>query len=114
MTKRTGNAEATQAGNGASGPLAAALTPWLAAMTATRTHPLEWVHALGIEALSDVFRAEAEALAGRKGTHRAERTHHHWGHTAQQAPEHRLRAERILRAALELPPRGLGPALLRE
>ena len=37
MTKRTGKAEATQAGNGTGGALAEALTPLIAGMTATRT-----------------------------------------------------------------------------
>ena len=63
MTKRTGKTEATQAGNGTGGALAEALTPLIAGMTATRTHLLEWVHALGIGAVHAVFRAEAEALA---------------------------------------------------
>jgi transposase-like protein len=81
MTKRTGNAAATQAGNGTGGALAEALTPLIAGMTTTRTHLLEWVHTLGVEALHAVFAAEAEALAGPKGKHHAERTHHHWGRT---------------------------------
>jgi hypothetical protein len=51
-------------------------------MTATRTHLLEWVHTLGVDALAAVVRVEAEALAGPKGQHQAERTHHHWGRTA--------------------------------
>ena len=79
MTKRTGKAGATQAGNPTT--LAAALTPLVEGLTATRTHLLEWVHMLGFEALQAVFRAEAEALAGPKGQHQAERTHHHWGRT---------------------------------
>lgn len=84
MTKRTGNTGATQAGNGSSGALAQALTPRIAGMTATRTHLLEWVHTVGIDALQAVFTAEAEALAGPKGRHQRERTHHHWGRTATE------------------------------
>jgi putative transposase len=84
MTKRSGKAEATQAGNGTGGALAEALTPLIAGMTATRTHLLDWVHTLGIDALQAVFRAEAEALAGPKGRHQRERTHHHWGRTGTQ------------------------------
>ena len=79
MSKRTGKAGATQAGNPTT--LAGALTPLIAGMMATRTHLLEWVHTLGLEALQAVFRAEAESLAGPKGQHQAERTHHHWGRT---------------------------------
>ncbi len=84
MTKRTGKAEATQAGNGTGGALAEALTPLIAGMTATRTHLLEWVHTVGVGALQAVFTAEAEALAGPKGRHQPERTHHHWGRTATE------------------------------
>jgi putative transposase len=84
MTKRTGNAAATQAGNGTGGGLAEVLMPLIEGMTATRTHLLEWVHTLGVGALHAVFRAEAEALAGPKGRHQRARTHHHWGHTATE------------------------------
>ena len=84
MTRRTGNAAATQVGNGTGGALAEALTPLIAGMTATRTHLLEWVHTLGIGALQAVFTAEAEALAGPKGRHQRARTHHHWGRTATE------------------------------
>jgi transposase-like protein len=51
----------------------------LAGMTATRQHLLAWVHAHGLAALDEVFREEAVAVAGAKGRHQAQRTHHHWG-----------------------------------
>jgi hypothetical protein len=54
MTKRTGNARATQAGNGTGGGLAEALTPLTAGMTATRTHLMEWMHTPGVVALQAV------------------------------------------------------------
>jgi len=82
MTKRTGKGRGTQAGNGAAGGARAeALTPLVAGMTATRTHLLEWVHTLGVDALQAVCTAAAEALAGPKGKHQPERTHYHWGRT---------------------------------
>ena len=84
MTKRTGTGRRTQAGNGAGGALAEALTPLVAGMTATRASLLAWVHAQGVVALREVFAAEAAALAGPKGQHHAERTHHHWGTTATE------------------------------
>jgi putative transposase len=84
MTKRTGNAPATQAGNGTGRGLAEVLRPLIEGMTATRTHLLEWVHTLGVGALHAVFTAEAEALAGPKGKHQVDRTHHHWGRTATE------------------------------
>jgi transposase-like protein len=61
--------------------LGEALTPLISGMTATRASLLEWVQAQGLVALQEVFKAEAEALAGPKGRHAASRTHHHWGHT---------------------------------
>jgi transposase-like protein len=54
----------------------------LAGMTTTRQHLLAWVHAQGLAALDELFRAEAVALAGPKGRHHPERTHHHWGTAA--------------------------------
>jgi transposase-like protein len=51
----------------------------LAGMTATRQHLLAWVHAHGLAALDEVFREEAVAMAGAKGRHQAQRTHHYWG-----------------------------------
>jgi hypothetical protein len=77
MTKRTGKKQGTQAGNGAGAGWADVLAPLLAGMTATRASLLEWVHAHGLVALQAVFKAEAEALAGPKGKHDADRTHHH-------------------------------------
>ena len=81
MTKRTRNGKGTQEGNEPSGTLAAALTPLISGMAATRMHLLDRVQGLGVRALELVFAAEAEALAGPKGKHQAERTHHHWGRT---------------------------------
>jgi len=56
----------------------------LAGMTTTRHHLLAWVHAHGLAALDEVFRAEAVALAGPKGRHQVQRTHHHWGTAATE------------------------------
>src|SRR5262249_3764699 len=81
MTKRTRNGKGTHEGNEPSGTLAAALTPLISGMAATRMHLVDWVQGLGVRALELVFAAEAEALAGPKGKHQAERTHHHWGRT---------------------------------
>ena len=81
MTKKAEKTQGAQGEYGAPGTLGEALTPLIAGMTATRGHLLEWVQAQGLVALQEVFAAEAEALAGPKGQHQAERTHHHWGHT---------------------------------
>jgi transposase-like protein len=54
----------------------------LAGMTAARQTLMAWVHAQGLAVLDAVFREDAEALAGPKGTHQRDRTHHHWGTTS--------------------------------
>src|SRR5713226_4837145 len=79
MTKRTAEAQRTQAENGAGPTLAHLVEPMLAGMTTTRQHLLAWVHAHGLAALDELFCAEAAALVGAKGRHQAQRTHHHWG-----------------------------------
>ena len=42
------------------------------------------VHAHGLAALDELFREEAVALAGPKGHHQAQRSHHHLGTTATE------------------------------
>jgi len=84
MTKRTEKPGGTQGANEARGALAEVLAPLVAGMTATRARLLAWVHAQGVVALRDVCAAEAAGLAGPKGQHHAERTHHHWWTTATQ------------------------------
>ena len=84
MTKRTAEAQRTQAENGAGRALAHLVEPMLAGMTITRHHLLAWVHAHGLAALDELFREEAVALAGPKGRHQVPRTHHHWGTTATE------------------------------
>src|SRR5437016_7176186 len=84
MTKRTERAQRTQAKNGAGAALAHLVEPMLAGMTTTRQHLLAWVHAHGLAALDELFREEAVALAGPKGRHQAQRTHHHWGTAATE------------------------------
>jgi putative transposase len=79
MTKRTAEAQRTQAGNGTGPALAHRVEPMLAGMTTTRQHLVAWVHAHGLAALDELFCEEAMALAGAKGQHEAQRTHHHWG-----------------------------------
>src|SRR6266851_4554924 len=84
MTKRTAKAQRTQAESGAGPELAHLVEPMLAGMTITRHHLLAWVHAHGLAALDELFGAEAVALAGPKGRHQAQRTHHHWGTAATE------------------------------
>src|SRR6266498_2251369 len=84
MTKRTARGQRRQAENGAGPGLAPLVEPMLAGMTTTRQHLLAWVHAQGLAALDELFREEAVALAGPKGRHQSERTHHHWGTAATE------------------------------
>jgi len=84
VTKRTARAPRTQAKNGAGVAPGHLVGPMLAGMTTTRQHLLAWVHAHGLAALDEVFREEAVALAGPKGRHHQERTHHHWGTAATE------------------------------
>ncbi len=62
------------------------LLSMVAGMAATKTDLLEWVQEIGLEALADVFEADVEVVAGPKGNHRADRTHHRWGTTATELP----------------------------
>jgi IstB-like ATP binding protein len=84
MTKRTARAQRTQAKNGAGPAPGHLVEPMLAGMTTTRQHLLAWIHAHGLAALDELFREEAVALAGPKGRHQAQRTHHHWGTAATE------------------------------
>jgi putative transposase len=84
MTKRAESAQRTQGENEAGPALARLVEPMVAGMTRTRHHLLAWVHAQGLAALDELFREEAVALAGPKGRHQAQRTHHHWGTTATE------------------------------
>ena len=84
MKKRTERHERTQAENGAGAELGHLVEPMLMGMATTRHDLLAWVHAHGLAALDEVFRAEAVALAGPKGRHQTSRTHHHWGTAATE------------------------------
>jgi transposase-like protein len=55
------------------------LAPLVMGAVETKRCLLGWVQARGLEALDEVFREEAAELAGPKGKHRKDRTHHHWG-----------------------------------
>ena len=55
MTKRTAEAQRTQAENGAGPALAHLVEPMLAGMTTTRQDLLAWVHAHGLAALDELF-----------------------------------------------------------
>ena len=84
MIKRTERDQRTQEEKGPSVDLGALVGPMLTGMATTRHDLLAWVHAHGLAALDELFGAEAVALAGPKGRHQPQRTHHHWGTAATE------------------------------
>ena len=58
------------------------LMPMVAGIASTKAELTSWVHAQGLAALNLLLLGEAEALAGKKGRHREDRTHYHWGRTS--------------------------------
>ena len=84
MIKRTERDQRTQEEKGPGVDLGALVGPMLTGMATTRHDLLAWVHAHGLAALDELFGAEAVALAGPKGRHQPQRTHHHWGTAATE------------------------------
>jgi putative transposase len=58
----------------------------VAGMSAAKQDLMEWVQDLGLAALQEVFEADATRIAGTKGEHRTDRTHHRWGTTGTELP----------------------------
>ena len=84
MIKRTERDQRTQEEKGTGVELGDLVGPMLTGMATTRHDLLAWVHAHGLAALDEMFGAEAVALAGPKGRHQPQRTHHHWGTVATE------------------------------
>jgi transposase-like protein len=55
------------------------MLPLLLAMDATKKGLLSFVQQMGMVVLSELLVTEAAAIAGPKGKHVQDRTHHHWG-----------------------------------
>lgn len=72
------------------------LLPMVAGMAAAKQNLMEWVKEVGLEALKVLFEADATLIAGPKGKHRPERSHHRWGSTPTELPfgGRRIRVER--------------------
>lgn len=60
--------------------------PLIVGIEATKKGLMSFVHQMGLLALDELFAMEAAQLAGPKGKHNAERTHHHWGKTNTVLP----------------------------
>jgi len=58
------------------------MLPLLLAMDATKKGLLAFVQQMGMVALSELLTIEAAHIAGSKGRHAEDRTHHHWGSTS--------------------------------
>jgi len=89
MTKRAERQQGKQGQNAAPLPAASlvqVLLPMVTGLVTTRQDLMTWVHQCGLDALDEVFRADAETMAGAKGKHRNGRTHHHWGTTRTELP----------------------------
>ena len=78
------------------GKLRQFLLPMVAGMVTAKQDLMGWMQEVGIEALKEMFTADAEQIAGAKGKHRADRTHHYWGSTVTELPfgGRRIRVER--------------------
>lgn len=55
------------------------LMPLVAGAAETRRGLMEWTHQVGLEALRTLFMEDAVKVAGPKGKHLPNRSHHHWG-----------------------------------
>lgn len=62
------------------------LFPMVVGIAATRDELGAFVHRAGLAALEAILVDDAERIAGPKGRHRAERTHHHWGTARTELP----------------------------
>src|SRR2546428_1646375 len=58
----------------------------VAGVGAAKTDLMKWVQGVGLEALQEMFKADAVAIAGEKGKHQGDRTHNWWGTTKAELP----------------------------
>ena len=83
MKMRTGREARTQGPSGVE-RVRELLLPMVAGIAATKSDLMNWVHEVGLAALGEVLRGEADAIVGPRGKHRTDRTHHHWGHASAE------------------------------
>jgi transposase-like protein len=60
--------------------------PMMLASEAIKKGLLAFVQQIGLLAFRELLRSEAETIAGPKGKHQGQRTHHHWGTAATPLP----------------------------
>jgi transposase-like protein len=86
MRKRAKKSKRMQGGSSHRTQAAQMLLPMVAGMVATRQELEAWVHQQGLKALDELFRVEAEQIAGPKGKHSENRSHNHWGQAEVELP----------------------------
>ena len=88
MKRRAENRQGTQVAGVVPGveKVRQLLLGMVAGMSAAKQDLMQWVQELGLAALQEVFEADALAIAGSKGEHRPDRTHHRWGTTGTELP----------------------------
>jgi putative transposase len=84
MRNKAESIEGKQAG--AITAVAQLLLPMISGIARSKQALLEWVHQVGLAALSEVFEYDAEQLAGARGKHRSPRSHYRWGTTFSELP----------------------------
>ncbi len=84
MKRRTEKGQVEQGPGQLVASLRQVLLPMVEGLATTKASLMAWVHTRGLEALGELFQAEAEELAGPKGKHRVDRTHHRWGRTQSE------------------------------
>lgn len=84
MRRRTEPGTGKQVGVGVVESVGQRLLPMVAGIEATKQGLMEWVHEFGLATLNELLTEDAERIAGPKGKHRSDRTHHHWGRTRSE------------------------------
>ena len=84
MKRRTEKAAGKQVGLSLVEQVGQRVLPLVAGIAATRQGLLEWVHDFGLRALDELMQDDAARIAGEKGKHRTNRTHHYWGTTKSE------------------------------
>jgi len=84
VKRRTEKAAGKQVGLSLVEQVGQRVLPLVAGIAATRQGLLEWVHDFGLRALDELMQDDAARIAGEKGKHRTNRTHHYWGTTKSE------------------------------
>jgi putative transposase len=62
------------------------MLPMIEGIARSKQSLLEWVHQVGLSALSELFERDAEQIAGPRGKHSRERSHYRWGSAGAELP----------------------------